>query len=80
MAHSDGSARTAPKGKATPPRTTRDVDRPLLTPTIQWILVAVVGLLIVGAIVYFSSDSGGDGAEQTSRPPAAAFDGSARAA
>ena len=61
MATSSGSARTAPKGKATPTRDSDDGGRTFLTPTIQWILVVIAGLAIFGAIIYFGSDIGGGG-------------------
>ena len=35
--------------------------RTFLTPTIQWILAAIAGLAIFGAIVYFGSDVGDGG-------------------
>ena len=62
MATSSGSARTAPKGRATPARNADDRGRTFLTPTIQWILAAIAGLAIFGAIVYFGSDVG-DGSD-----------------
>ena len=64
MATSSGSARTAPKGKATPTRNSVDGGQTFFTPTIQWILVVIAGLAVVGAIIYFGSDigdGGGDG-------------------
>jgi len=71
MATSSGSARTAPKGKATPSRNADDRGRTLLTPTIQWILAAIAGLAIVGAIIYFGSDIGdGDAGDRGIAPGA----------
>jgi len=73
MATSGGSARTAPKGRATPGRHTAEGARTLLTPAVQWILVTLVGLLIIAAIIYFGSDlgDGGGGVDQSGRAPAA---------
>lgn len=61
MATSSGSARTAPKGKATPTRDSEDGGWTFFTPTIQWILVVIAGLAVFGAIIYFGSDIGGGG-------------------
>ena len=73
---SSGSARTAPKGKATPTRAANGGDRTLFTPTIQWILVAVAGLAILGAVIYFGSDigDGGGGVNNSGLAPAALVD------
>ena len=68
MAHSNGSARTAPKGEGDPARATPNgAGRTLFTPTIQWILVAIAGLLVIGAIIYFASDSGSGGDDTNQR-------------
>ena len=82
MATSSGSARTAPKGKATPARNARSGDRTYFTPTIQWILVVIAGLAIVGAIIYFGSDfgDGGGGVDQNGLAPAAVIAASPSAA
>lgn len=68
---STGSARTAPKGHATRSRNSDVAARTLLTPTVQWILVALLGLMIVAAIVYFGSDlgSGGGGGDHSGLAP-----------
>lgn len=72
MARSSGSARTAPKGRATPGRYSSGGGGSLLTPTVQWILVTLVGLLILAAIVYFGSDlgDGGGGVNHSGLAPA----------
>ena len=64
---STGSARTAPKGHATRARNSGVAQRTLLTPTVQWILVALLGLMVVAAIIYFGSDigSGGGGGDHS---------------
>ena len=71
MARSSGSARTAPKGRATPGRHSSDGGGSLLTPTLQWILVTLVGLLVIAAIIYFGSDlgDGGGGGDQSGPAP-----------
>lgn len=64
---STGSARTAPKGRATPGRGGDTGGRRLLTPTMQWLIAIVVGLAILGGIMYMLRDEnagiglGGDG-------------------
>jgi len=64
MATSSGSARTAPKGKATPTRNSGDGGQTFFTPTIQWILVVIAGLAVLGAIIYFGSDIGDGGGDE----------------
>lgn len=71
MATSSGSARTAPKGRATPARNADDRGRTFLTPTIQWILAAIAGLAILGAIIYFGSDIGDGGGAHSGLAPMA---------
>jgi hypothetical protein len=73
MTTSSGSARTAPKGKATPTRNAdgRGRGRAFLTPTIQWILVTIAGLAVVGAIIYFGSDIGDGGGDHSGYAPVA---------
>ncbi len=82
MARSSGSARTAPKGRATPGRHSTVGGGSLLTPTVQWILVTLVGLLIIAAIVYFGSDlgDGGGGGNHTGLAPATVVEHAATAA
>ena len=82
MATSNGSARTAPKGKATPTRNAVDDGRTFLTPTIQWILVVIAGLAVVGAIIYFGSDlsDGGGGVDHSGLAPTAVVTESALSA
>ncbi len=72
----NGSGRTAPKGKATPARNSGGGERAILSPTIQWILVAIVGLLVIAAIIYFGSDfgDGGTTVTQSGLAPIAVFD------
>ena len=53
-----GSARTAPKGRATPGRSSGGGRRRLLTPTVQWILVVLLGVAIVGTVLYLLRDTG----------------------
>lgn len=69
--NSKGSARTAPKGHATPARNSDVGGRNLLTPTVQWILVVLVGLLVMAVIFYFGSDlgSGGGGGDDSTFAP-----------
>ena len=81
MARSSGSARTAPKGRATPGRHSSGGGGSLLTPTVQWILVTLVGLLIIAAIVYFGSDLGdGGGGDHSGLAPASVVEHPATAA
>jgi hypothetical protein len=54
---SNGSARTAPKGAATRSRAEAENGRSWLSPTLQWVLVAVAGILIAAAIFYFGRDT-----------------------
>ncbi len=65
VAMASRSARTAPKGKATPARNSGGGEGTLLTPTIQWILVVLFGLLVIAAIIYFGSDFGDGGSGVT---------------
>lgn len=82
MATSSGSGRTAPKGRATPPRNARGGGGTFLTPTIQWILVVIAGLLVLGAVIYVGSDvgRGGGGIGQSSIAATAVIDAPAAAA
>ena len=77
MATSSGSARTAPKGRATPTRRTSDGGRTFLTPVIQWILVAIAGIAVLVAIIYFGSDigDGGGGVNHSGLAPVAVVEG-----
>ena len=47
----------------------------MLSTTVQWIIVAFVGLLIIAAIVYFGSDlgDGGGGGNHSGLAPASAI-------
>jgi hypothetical protein len=60
-----GSAVTAPKGRATKARNDEDGGRSFMGPTMQWVLVVVAALAIMGGIFYFGrgarSDLGGGG-------------------
>jgi hypothetical protein len=82
VAMASGSGRTAPKGKATPARNSGSGERTLLTPTIQWILVTLVGVLVIAAIIYFGSDfgDGGGGITQSGLAPIAVVEPTAGAA
>lgn len=83
MARSSGSARTAPKGRATPARhSSGGGGGSLLTPTVQWILVTLVGLLVIAAIIYFGSDlgDGGGGVDHSGLSPASVVERSPGAA
>ena len=55
-----GSARTAPKGRATRPRNADTSGARWLNSTAQRILVMLAGLAILGAIIWFGSDIGDD--------------------
>jgi len=57
---STGSARTAPKGRATPGRGRDGGGGRLMTPTMQWIIVIVVGLAILVGIMYLLRDESAD--------------------
>ena len=48
----------------------------MFTPTIQWMLVMIVGLALLGAIIYFGSDigDGGGGVNHSGLAPAALVD------
>ncbi|BAN04498.1 hypothetical protein [Ilumatobacter coccineus] len=51
-----GSARTAPKGRATASRNEARSGRSFLSPTMEWVLAVVVFLLVLAAIFYFFGD------------------------
>lgn len=51
-----GSAITEPKGRATRARNDAANGRSLMGPTMQWFLVIVAGLAILGGIFYFGRD------------------------
>jgi hypothetical protein len=83
MTTSSGSARTAPKGHATPTQSPDGEGRTFFTPTIQWILVVLAGLAIIGGIIYFGSDigdGGGGGGNHSGLAPAAVVNEPASAA
>ncbi len=82
MATSNGSARTAPKGRATPTRNSGGGGSTFLTPTIQWILVALAGLVVLAAVIYFASDigDGGGGVDDSGLAPVAVLTESESAA
>jgi hypothetical protein len=54
---STGSARTAPKGRATPARNATTGRRRLFTPTVQWIVLVLIGAAIVGTVLYLLRDT-----------------------
>ena len=60
-----GSSVTAPKGRATRARNDDASGRSFIGPTMQWVLVIVAGLAIMGGLFYFGrdvrSDLGGGG-------------------
>lgn len=60
-----GKAVTAPKGRATRARNEAVGGRSFFGPTLQWVLVIVATLAVLGAIYYFAgdvrSDLGGGG-------------------
>lgn len=51
-----GSAVTPPKGRATRSRNDSAGRRSLLNPKLQWTLVVLGGLAVLGAIFYFGRD------------------------
>lgn len=51
-----GSAITEPKGRATRARNSDASGRSFMGPTMQWVLVVIVGLAIIGGIFYFGRD------------------------
>ena len=53
---STGSARTAPKGRATRARSDGRATRGRLSSTVQWIIVIVVALAVAGTIMYLARD------------------------
>jgi hypothetical protein len=54
---SNGTARTAPKGAATRSRSEAENGRSWLSPTLQWVLVALAGILLAAAIFYFGRNT-----------------------
>lgn len=51
-----GSARTAPKGRATASRNEARSGRSFLSPTMEWVLAVIVFLLVLAAVFYFFGD------------------------
>ncbi len=47
---------TPPKGKATRSRADNPNGGTFLTPAMQWLLVVLAGIAIIGAILYFGRD------------------------
>jgi hypothetical protein len=56
MAKTSSSAHTAPKGHATRTQGRGGEGRSLFGPALQWILVVVAGLAILGGIMYVGRD------------------------
>ncbi|WP_420452112.1 hypothetical protein [Ilumatobacter sp.] len=53
---SSGPARSAPKGRPTPPRGARRDGRATLSSRAQWAIVVVVGLLVIGFVLWLGRD------------------------
>lgn len=51
-----GSAVTEPKGRATRARNEDARRRSLIGPTLQWVLIVLALLAVVGAVLWFSRD------------------------
>lgn len=51
-----GSAVTPPKGRATRARNDSSGRRSVIGPKLQWMLVIVGGLAVMGALLYFGRD------------------------